>query len=154
MNDCREAKGWRDEWRFLTIGTLALAVLLTARFLEPSPAGVGTHQQLGLPPCPFLTMTTIPCPLCGLTTSISLAARGTVFAALLVQPFGLVIFLGSLVTTGIATTSIWWRIDLIKRVLSRRANQLFYTLTIIFILSWLYKIASMKLNLFNQVGSR
>ncbi len=154
MNDCQEAKGWRDEWRFLTIGILALAVLLTARFLEPSPAGVGTHQQLGLPPCLFLTMTTIPCPLCGLTTSLSLAARGMIFAALLVQPFGLVIFLGSLVTTGIWTASIRWRIDLIKRVLSRRANQLFYTLIIIFILSWLYKIASMKLNLFNQVGSR
>ncbi|MBA4032016.1 MAG: hypothetical protein C0478_14155 [Planctomyces sp.] len=39
-----------------------------AAFLTPSPAGSGTHQQLGLPPCFFMTVTGYPCPACGMTT--------------------------------------------------------------------------------------
>jgi hypothetical protein len=56
-------------------GAVALSVLVTARWLEPDPTGVGTHVQLGLPPCAFLYFTKLPCPTCGLTTSFAHMAR-------------------------------------------------------------------------------
>ena len=53
-----------------------LGLLIVARVLEPDPSGVGTHQQLGFPPCGFLVAFGITCPSCGMTTSWSLATRG------------------------------------------------------------------------------
>jgi hypothetical protein len=56
--------------------TLVLGLLLTARTLDPSPLGYGTHQQLGLPPCTSVAFFGLRCPACGMTTSWSLATRG------------------------------------------------------------------------------
>ena len=67
---------------WLAAGGAAAAVLLIARALAPDPAGVGTHEQLGLPPCGFHQLTGLPCPTCGLTTSFAHMARGQVTAAL------------------------------------------------------------------------
>jgi len=58
----------------LGIGLFGLLVL--ARTLSPDPQGMGTHQQLGLPPCGFKLVLGIPCPSCGMTTSWALATRG------------------------------------------------------------------------------
>lgn len=52
------------------------AVFATAWMLEPDPSGMGTHQQLGFPPCAFLKATGMVCPQCGLTTSFALLVRG------------------------------------------------------------------------------
>ena len=38
---------------------------------------MGTHQQLGLPPCNFVTLTGYPCPACGMTTSFALLVAET-----------------------------------------------------------------------------
>ena len=46
-----------------------------ARVLHPDPSLLGTHVQLGLPPCAFLTWTGLPCPTCGLTTAFAHMAR-------------------------------------------------------------------------------
>ena len=53
-----------------------VAVFAVARGLEPSPSGSGTHTQLGLPPCPFATVTGRPCPSCGMTTAFAWFVRG------------------------------------------------------------------------------
>ena len=66
----------------------AAAVLLVAYLLQPSAAGHGTHTQMGLPPCGFLTTTGLPCISCGMTTSFSHAAKGNLLAALATQPAG------------------------------------------------------------------
>jgi len=58
-------------WGVFLLAGFSLAVSLT-----PHPAGFGTHQQLGLPPCSFQTMFDIPCPSCGMTTSFSHFVRG------------------------------------------------------------------------------
>ena len=57
------------------------ATLITARVLQPSPNGIGTHQQLGLPPCTSIVLWDVPCPACGMTTSWSYMVRGQVFEA-------------------------------------------------------------------------
>ncbi|RMG03430.1 MAG: DUF2752 domain-containing protein, partial [Planctomycetota bacterium] len=46
-------------------------LLVIAAVLRPSPTGLGTHQQLGLPPCTFRAMFGSRCPTCGMTTAWS-----------------------------------------------------------------------------------
>ena len=58
------------------VGILLLTPLVIAVRLQPSPLGMGTHQQLGLPPCTFVTLFGIRCPSCGMTTSWSHFVRG------------------------------------------------------------------------------
>lgn len=58
-----------------------VAVLALALVLEPSPEGVGTHQQLLPMPCGFRLITGLPCPMCGMTTAFAHMARWQVGAA-------------------------------------------------------------------------
>ena len=53
-----------------------LSLLVLARTLEPATAGVGTHTQLGLPPCFSVAVYGSRCPACGMTTAWSLMSRG------------------------------------------------------------------------------
>ncbi|MFM7056685.1 MAG: DUF2752 domain-containing protein [Planctomycetota bacterium] len=63
-------------------------VFVTARVLNPDASGLGTHRQLGLPPCAFLRATGMVCPQCGLTTSFALLVRGRTGEALRANPAG------------------------------------------------------------------
>lgn len=76
----------------LIVAAGALLVLAIALRLDPDPRGVGTHEQLGLPPCGLVAQWGIPCPSCGFTTTFCLAAHGRVLAAARNQPFGLLLF--------------------------------------------------------------
>ena len=69
-----------------------LAVLGTAVCLRPSAAGYGTHTQMRMPPCSFLSRTGLPCPTCGMTTSVTSMAHGRFGAAFRAHPFGVVLF--------------------------------------------------------------
>jgi hypothetical protein len=62
-------------------GGLLIGLLITAALLKPSPAGLGTLQQLGLPPCTFRQLFGIRCPSCGMTTSWSHLMHGSLTAA-------------------------------------------------------------------------
>jgi hypothetical protein len=77
---------------YLAFALSALTILAVAANLTPSASGLGTHTQLGLPACGFLSRTGWPCPSCGLTTSFALAARGRFGDAAFVQPFGFCLF--------------------------------------------------------------
>lgn len=68
-------------WLCLVSGLGLLALLVLARSLTPSPEGIGTHQQLGLPPCTAVVLWGIPCPTCGMTTSWSWVVRGNLIEA-------------------------------------------------------------------------
>jgi len=70
----------------------AAAIALAIFVLAPDPSGRGAHRQLGLPPCMLEYLTGIPCPLCGMTTSFTLMARGRILQALDVQPAGALAF--------------------------------------------------------------
>ena len=73
---------------YLALG--AAAFLLAAHLLTPDPSGVGTHRQILPVPCFFLALTHIPCPGCGLTTSVTWAAHGRLdrsFACHYLGPF-------------------------------------------------------------------
>lgn len=53
-----------------------LALLAIARTLSPAVTGLGTHQQLGLPPCSMRVLFGMRCPACGMTTAWSHWTRG------------------------------------------------------------------------------
>ena len=67
-------------------------VLGIALSLSPDPAGVGTHQQLGLGGCTILTAFGVPCPMCGMTTTFTHFAHLEILDGFLNQPFGAVLF--------------------------------------------------------------
>lgn len=47
-----------------------------------------THTQLGLPPCTFKALTTMPCPSCGMTSSFALLVRGDIWNSLQANAVG------------------------------------------------------------------
>jgi hypothetical protein len=67
-------------------------VLVLAAVLAPSESGHGTHTQLGLGACTFLTWTDLPCPMCGATTTFALLAHFRVLEGLANQPFATLLF--------------------------------------------------------------
>jgi len=79
----------------LLVGTGAFGVLALASRLEPSPFGLGTHQQLGLPACSWPMAMGLPCPSCGMTTAFAHAARGDLLSSFAAQPFGAVLALAT-----------------------------------------------------------
>ena len=83
---------------WLLVALATLAPLALARALHPAAAGVGTHTQLGLPPCAFLRTLHLPCPGCGLTTALAHLAHGDVATSLAAHPLGLVFGFGALAT--------------------------------------------------------
>lgn len=120
-------------------------VLLTARWLEADPSGVGTHRQLGLGGCTVLTWSGWPCPMCGMTTTFTHMAHGELWSALVTQPFGVLLFLATVILFASGAGSVagfpWWR-----RLL---AWMMTYELPIAagtligMVLGWCYKVVSM-----------
>jgi hypothetical protein len=129
-------------WVLLALAPACVLVLLVLGFLvEPAPSGYGTHTQLGLRPCLSLAWFHLPCPGCGVTTSVALAAHGRPGAAFVNQPFGLV------VAVLLAAYPLWalWQLargrDLYASLArqSARAWMLFLGASILG--AWLYKLA-------------
>jgi hypothetical protein len=85
----------RSIWALLALASGA--VLALSRLLVPAAEGLGTHMQLGLPPCGFLALFSLPCPACGLTTSFAHLARFSLLASLRAHPLGFPLFLAVLV---------------------------------------------------------
>lgn len=83
-----------DRLVWAALAAASAGVLLVARLLTPSASGVGTHTQLGLPPCGFLWLLHRPCPACGLTTAFAHLAKGDVRESLAAHPLGLPLFVG------------------------------------------------------------
>src|SRR5262249_20024294 len=134
----------RDRNQYLAVAGLAAVMLLVAGLLRPSANGVGTHRQLGLPPCAFLHFTGIPCPSCGLTTSVAHAARLHFYESVITQPFGLIVFISAVLSIPLSIYLIHRRVPWAALGGLRGGNIALYSMFALFILSWLYKIAVMK----------
>lgn len=81
----------------IVAGLVVLGMLITARVLEPDGSGMGTHQQLGLPPCTSVALFGMRCPGCGMTTSWSLFLRGQFVAAITANMGGVMLAIIGLV---------------------------------------------------------
>lgn len=76
----------------LTLFLLWLVVIAFAIYLTPNPSGTGTHLQLGLAPCPWLTIYSKPCLTCGMTTSFSAIVHGDLTLAFRSHLLGPLVF--------------------------------------------------------------
>lgn len=91
-------------------GVFAVAFWLNPYGPDGAPRARGTHQQLGLPPCNFMTLSGKPCPSCGMTTSFALLVRGDVEASLRANWAGTILALvwaGTLVWA--VASAVWGR---------------------------------------------
>jgi hypothetical protein len=130
----------RDRIKYLALIALSSLVLLIARLLRPSPRGLGTHQQLGLPPCPMLYLTGWPCPSCGLTTSFAHAARFDFYQAFITQPFGLIAFSLTILSIPLSLYLIQRRVAWADFIHARGVNAGLYALIVLYLLGWIYKL--------------
>lgn len=92
--------GWYGRLIAAAIALACGAMLGLASQLTPSPGGTGTHEQIGLNPCQFHLRTGIPCPSCGMTTSVAYFAQGRLLSSLYVQPMGAAV-------AAIAVMAVW-----------------------------------------------
>lgn len=84
-----------------------LAPLAVARYLSPSPDGIGTHQQLGLPPCSARLMFGVRCPACGMTTSWAHFTRGRFAESFSANPGGFGLAVLVCVCLPVFTRTVW-----------------------------------------------
>ncbi|MCI0574324.1 MAG: DUF2752 domain-containing protein [Myxococcaceae bacterium] len=131
----------REHWLLLLLaaGVVAgLAVLGLA--LEPDERGVGTHEQLGLRPCLPMQVWSLPCPGCGVTTSVTLATQGRFLAALWNQPFGFAVWLLLLAFVAWAALGHLRGRDLWERLQAWRSGPWLWAGGVLAVVGWLYKI--------------
>lgn len=114
--------------------------------LVPAADGHGTHTQLGLGDCSFLSLTDQPCPMCGATTSFALMAHLRPLDALVNQPFAVLLFLMAAAGFGIAVAEVldprqrWARLS---RWLEPREGWLALAFLGLMGLGWIYKVVQM-----------
>jgi hypothetical protein len=126
----------------LAISLGCLGILVIASQVRPNPAGVGTHEGLGLQGCQFLERTHLPCPSCGMTTSFAWFARGNLAASFYVQPMGLVL---AVLTAAMFWTSLYIAltgkpVHRLMRFLPHPARNVVFPLLAFAILAWGWKI--------------
>ena len=135
---------YTDRAAYLSVIIISSTIIAISRFLEPSVRGIGTHEQLGLPPCPFFHLTGIPCPGCGLTTSFAHAARLNFYEALVAQPFGLLLFVILTLSIPFSIILLRYRINLSQLLIPRVKAIATYLLIVFCLISWIYKIVVMR----------
>jgi len=83
-----------------------LGILVAAWAVAPDASGYGTHEKLGMQQCAFMVRYGLPCPTCGLTTSVSAAVHGRFSLAARAQPFGIVLAAAAAVLAAFGTLEL------------------------------------------------
>jgi len=125
------------------IGAFVLALAL-----KPDPQGIGTHQQLGMPPCAMYMVTRLPCPTCGLTTAFAHVVRLQIVDAIRVQPFCVVILVIMLLSAAWCAATIVSGNRVSNWLQSRHVNwpRWIWTCVALGLLSWGCKIATVLMS--------
>ncbi|MCA9536181.1 MAG: DUF2752 domain-containing protein [Myxococcales bacterium] len=132
---------WFSRLGWLFLFAAPLAVVITATRLTPDTSGMGTHQQLGLPPCGFLVVTGIPCPGCGLTTSFAHMVRLQFTGAAHANPFGVMLFLVTFFTIPIAAHGLYRGTPVLDTLERLHAEKWAILLSVTSLLVWTIRVA-------------
>jgi hypothetical protein len=123
---------------------MAVVFVIAARLnpykADGSPRRLGTHRDLGLPPCTFLEATGLPCPSCGMTTSFALLVRGDVVNSLRANSAGTLLALFCLGFIPWAVASVARRRLLFIRSLERAMLWCVLGLMTLMLVRWLLLI--------------
>ena len=98
----------------VAIATSLAALFVVAGRIDPydgegKSLRLGTHRQLGLPPCYFMQHFGHPCPHCGMTTSFALLAHGDLVGSARAN------FVGTLLAIVFATAIVWALMCFVRR---------------------------------------
>ena len=121
-------------------GAAASCVLALSRWLTPDPSGMGTHTQLGLPPCGFLTLTSLPCPTCGLTTSFAHMARLQITGAWRAHPLGPVLFSLTLIAVAVCAWGCARALPPAETMKRLRLSRLLVIIAAAVVIAWLARL--------------
>lgn len=121
-----------------------VALFVLGLALRPDPRGWGTHEQLGFRPCYPMSRWNLPCPGCGVTTSVALVARGEILAALRTQPLGPLVVLAALAGAGWALHGHWRARALAGELARLPWGVLARIAGALTLLAWLYKAATTR----------
>ncbi len=116
-----------------------LGLVLARLLLTPSPEGFGTHEQLGLPPCQSLNWFGIPCPGCGVTTSVAWFAHAQAWDSLRTQPLGFALGAAALFAAPLAVLAQVRGQDLGEEVRRWNRREIWFALGVYAALAWVYK---------------
>jgi hypothetical protein len=137
-------KPW-EHWIVLGValgGVAALVVL--GVFVDPDPRGFGTHERLGLPACKPMEWWGVPCPGCGVTTSLALVAHGHPWSSIVNQPFGFAFAFVLVAFAAWALVQAFRGRDLSKAVNELRVGRLVMWLALLMAASWIYKLVLVR----------
>jgi hypothetical protein len=118
----------------------AATVLVIAWILTPSEDGLGTHQQMGLPPCNWIVAANMPCPTCGMTTAFSFAAHGNLLESFRTQPLGALL---AVMTAMVVLIGGWTAVSgsMIAPFFSGMfGKRLLWVFVAMLLVAWIYKI--------------
>lgn len=137
--------GTRDGAAYAAFSAAALAIFAVAAGLSPNASGIGTHTQIGLPPCLLFAATGYPCPACGMTTAFAHAAHGHILAALAAQPFGAI--LAAALAAGLLAAPVLaaGRVPVAAVLGWRHGERAAVVGLVLFVLAWAFKIAAVRL---------
>jgi hypothetical protein len=137
--DCASTAIW------LTWVAAALLVLLVARSLQPNTSGFGTHTQLGLPGCLFMHWTGLPCPACGLTTTFSLLAHGSLRAGVACHPVGALLFTLTCLSVPFGVGALLADVSVARALSHLQARRVCVALAGALLLQWFMSLAHVVL---------
>jgi hypothetical protein len=132
----------REHWLAVAIAAAAFLGLVAFRWiLQPEAAGYGTHEQLGLPPCRAIEWFGVPCPGCGVTTSVAWFAHGELARSLSTQPFGFLLALGAVLALPVGLTWTLARRDFAALARALNTRRTWTIAATLLGAAWIYKIA-------------
>jgi len=137
----RSERTLAEHYILLGFSVLALVGVGVLGFVvDPDPRGFGTHEQFGLAPCRTMEWAGIPCPGCGVTTSVSLLWHGHLWDSFVNQPFGFLLgVLVPLVALG-AVVRHFRGHDLYADATGLSWGRALFGLGSLLLLAWVYKI--------------
>jgi len=121
-----------------------VAFVVLGVFVPPDPRGYGTHEMLGMRPCMPMELWNVPCPGCGVTTSVTHAATGDLLGSLRVQPFGFLLVVGLVAFVLWAWIGHFRGRDLWDRLQEFRWSRWASILGALMALAWIYKTAVVR----------
>jgi uncharacterized protein DUF2752 len=113
--------------------------------LTPARAGFGTHTQLGLPPCGFRALTTLPCPACGLTTAFAHMARLEITSAVHAHVLGFPLFLVTMLALPLGVIACVRALPIANTIELLRLRQLAVMMSFAALISWVARVAAIVL---------